>query len=117
MIIAAFAQAQNKGQGFEGAEIKLDVGEVRPIYPTDNHQVAAAILLEGRKHLADLAPFDPSVRKALDFLPCLAANGYDVQRKASCCSRLGQHARERTSSGDDPKRAFYLTRFRSRTLI
>jgi hypothetical protein len=113
VIVTAFAEAKKKGQGLKGAEIEFDIGEIRPVHATDYDKIAAAILFEGREHLADLTPFDPGVRKSLDLLPRLATNGDNVQRKSPRRCRLCQHARKRTSSGDNPKRACYLARFRS----
>ena len=42
--------------------------------------IPALVLVEGAEHLADLAPVDPGVRKALDLVPRLAANANNMQR-------------------------------------
>ncbi len=50
------------------------------IHPADDHEIPALVLVEGAEHLADLAPIDPSMRKALDLVPGLAADANDMQR-------------------------------------
>ncbi len=108
MVVAPFAQAKQEGQSLDGAEIEPDIGEIRAVHAANDHQIAAAVLVEGREHLADLAPFDPGVGKALDLLPRLAADGDDVQGKPPRRRRLGQHAGKRTPPGYDTEPAFDL---------
>ena len=70
--------------------------------------IPARVVVEGTEHLADLAPFDPGVRKALDLVARLAANADDMQGNAPRRRRGGDGARKRTPPGDDSERAFYL---------
>src|SRR5215472_17168300 len=114
MVISAFAEAKDERQRLETGEIELDIDEIRPVDPADNHEIVAAIIVEGREQLADLAPSDPGVRKTLDLLRRLATDSDDVQGKSSRRRRLCEHTRKQASSSYDPKRACYLARYRSK---
>src|SRR5689334_16949505 len=114
MVVAAFAEAKDERQRLESGEIELDIDEIRPVDPADNHDIVAAIVFEGRKQLADLAPSDPGVRKTLDLLRRLATNSDDVQGKSSRRRRLCEHTRKQAPSSYDPERTCYLARFGSK---
>ena len=77
MVVAALPQAEQERQGLEGAKIEPDIGEIGAVHAAYDHQIAAVVIVEGGEHLADLAPLDPGMRKALDLLARLAADGDD----------------------------------------
>jgi hypothetical protein len=77
-VVAAFAKAEKKRQCSYGAEIDPDVLNVRPRDTTDDHEILASVLVQGRENLPDLAPFDPGVRKPFDIRVRLALDRHDV---------------------------------------
>ena len=79
VVVAAFAEAEQERQGLQCAEIEPHVGEIRAVHAANDHQILAAVAVERGEHLADLAPLDPGMRKALDLVAGLAANGDDMQ--------------------------------------
>src|SRR5262249_59105568 len=97
----------------ERGEVESDVGKSRWVPPADNDEIVAAIIIEGREQLSDLAPPDPGVWKTLDLLRCLATDSDDVQGKSSRGRRVCEHTRKQAPSSDDPKRACNLARFGS----
>ena len=103
MVVTTLPQAQDEGQVLDRTEIEFDVGEVRPVNTADDHEIAAAVAIESTEQFADLAPFDPGVRKALDRVTRLAANGDDMERKPARLRRFRHDTGQRTSPGYDPE--------------
>ena len=106
VVVAADAETDEEGQVADGAEVEPDIRGVRPRHAADDDEVAAAFVVERREQLADLAPFDPGMRKALDLLARLAANADNMQIEPARGGGLGDHARKQTASGNDAERAF-----------
>ena len=94
VIVAADAEAEQEGQILDGAEIEPDIGEIRPRDRADDDEIAAALVLERGEQLADLAPFQPGVREAVDLLVGLAANAENMHARGLAPSRLRQACRE-----------------------
>src|SRR5262249_46239593 len=91
MVVATPAEAKDERQSLERSEIEADVGKIGWFPPADNDEIVAAIIIESREQLSDLAPSDPGVRKTLDFLRCLATDSDDVQGKSSRGRRVCEH--------------------------
>ena len=104
MIVAADAEAEQEGQISHGAEIEPDIGEIGPRDRADDDEVAASPVLECGEQLADLAPFQPGVREAIDLLVGLAANAENMHAAALRHRGFGKRGGKRAATGDDGER-------------
>src|SRR5262249_48643446 len=106
VIIAADAKAEQEGQILDGAEIESDFGKVRPRHRADDDKIAAPLVCESGEELADLTPFQPSVRIMLDRLVGFAAYAENMHGPALGQSRFGKRCGKRASPSDNAKRTF-----------
>ncbi len=104
MIVAADAEAEQEGQIPHCAEIEPDIGEIGPRDRADDDEVAASPVLKRSEQLADLAPFQPGVRKAIDLLVGLAADAENMHAAALRHRGLGKRGGKCTATGDDGER-------------
>ena len=104
VVIATEPQTQQKRQVLDGAEVKLDVGEIGPVDAADDHQIAAAVLLKGCEQLAHLAPFHPGVGKARYACVSLATDADDVHLATLCGGGRSNRAGQRAPAGNDCER-------------
>ncbi len=101
MIVAAHAEAKQEGQIPNGAEIEFDIGKVRPRHSPDDHEIAAAVVLERGEELAHLTPFQPGVGVKRDLVVGFAADAENVHGTALGQRSIGERSRKRASAGDD----------------
>src|SRR4029077_7298173 len=87
VIVATHAKAEHEGQIPDGAEIEFDIGKVRPLQGPDDHEIAAALVLERGEELAHLTPFQPGVGVTRDLVVGFAANAENMY-----CTALGQRS-------------------------
>ena len=78
--------------------------KIGPRDRADDDEVAAPLILERGEQLADLAPFQPGVREAVDRLVSLATDAENVHAAALRHRGSGKRGRKRAATGDDGKR-------------